>query len=93
MENNKSEDSSDDRGDDAKEGRKKYAFEDLDVSRLLRRIGEEGLIPLFSEQCVTMEMFMDLGHADLREVGINIFGQRYKILAEVARMKQGKNVI
>jgi hypothetical protein len=37
-----------------------------------------------------MEILMDLGHADLKEVGVNIFGQRHKILTEVARLMGGK---
>jgi tankyrase len=90
MDKNKSKDLSDDQDDGAKDESKRCDFEDVDVSSLLQRIGEDSLIPLFSEQRVTMEMLMDLGHADLREVGVTIFGQRHKILAEVARMKQGK---
>jgi hypothetical protein len=90
MENHGSDEASDDQDHDIKGESKAHEFEDLDVSRLLRRIGEESLIPLLSEQRVTMEMLMDLSHADLREVGVDIFGQRHKILAEIARLKQGK---
>ncbi|XP_056006600.1 uncharacterized protein LOC130046501 [Ostrea edulis] len=91
MENSKSsksDEGSDDKDDDTTDRRKTPEFEDKVVSKLLRRIGEKSLIPLFSQQRITMEMLMDLNHADLREVGIDIFGQRHKILTEVARLKR-----
>ncbi|XP_056005808.1 uncharacterized protein LOC125658370 [Ostrea edulis] len=88
MENNKSDEASDDKDDDAKDRRKQSEFEDKAVTRLLRRMGEKSLIPLFSQQCITMEILMDLSHADLREVGVDTFGQRHKILTDVARLKR-----
>ncbi|XP_056006599.1 uncharacterized protein LOC125659290 [Ostrea edulis] len=91
MENSKSsksDEGSDDKDDDTTDRKKTPEFEDKVVSKLLRRIGEKSLIPLFSQQRITMEMLMDLSHADLREVGIDIFGQRHKILTEVARLKR-----
>lgn len=96
MENSKSsksDEGSDDKDDDTTDRKKTPEFEDKIVSKLLRRIGEKSLIPLFSQQRITMEMLMDLNHADLREVGIDIFGQRHKILTEVARLKRGKYLL
>jgi hypothetical protein len=92
MESSEGNETTDDEGNDAKEQRQNY-LEDKAVSRFLERIGERSLIPLFSQQRITMKMLMDLGHADLREVGVGIFGQRYKILTAVARLKRGKCTI
>ncbi|XP_062621500.1 mucin-2-like [Saccostrea cucullata] len=61
---------------------------DQDVCRLLRKIGEGTLISLFVKERVTIEILMDLNHADLRELGVGTFGQRHKILKAIKEYRE-----
>ncbi|XP_062594861.1 mucin-2-like [Saccostrea cucullata] len=61
---------------------------DQDVCKLLRKIGEGTLISLFVKERVTMEIFVELNHADLRELGVSTFGQRHKILKAIKEYRE-----
>lgn len=47
----------------------------------------EQLIELFDREQITMEILAEMGHEDLKQVGVSAYGFRHKILKGIAAIK------
>lgn len=47
----------------------------------------EQLIELFDREQITMEILAEMGHEDLKQVGVSAYGFRHKILKGIATIK------
>ena len=55
----------------------------------LHGIGLESLVSVFLEQEIELRMIPTLTHRDLIDIGVNKFGQRWKIISEAENLKVG----
>lgn len=47
----------------------------------------EQLIELFDREQITIEILAEMGHEDLKQVGVSAYGFRHKILKGVAQLR------
>lgn len=47
----------------------------------------EQLIELFDREQITMEILAEMGHEDLKQVGVTAYGFRHKILKGIVAIK------
>ena len=73
-----------------KGGSGERSFEGISVSSFLSSIGLEQLIGIFQKELITMDILMETGHTELKEVGINAYGYRHRILKGVERLISSK---
>lgn len=45
------------------------------------------LIDLFEREQITLEILVEMGHEDLKQVGVNAYGFRHKILKGITQLK------
>lgn len=57
-----------------------------DLSQVLEEIGCTKYLPLFKDQDVDLRIFLTLTESDLKEIGVNLFGPRRKMIATIGRM-------
>lgn len=57
-----------------------------DLAQVLKEIGCSKYLPLFKDQDVDMRIFLTLTESDLKEIGVNLFGPRRKMIATIGRM-------
>lgn len=51
------------------------------------RLHLDHLIDLFEREQITLEILVEMGHEDLKQVGVNAYGFRHKILKGIAQLK------
>ncbi|XP_065828038.1 poly [ADP-ribose] polymerase tankyrase-1-like [Oscarella lobularis] len=56
---------------------------DMTVGDLLKSIGLPLLSELFENEQITLDVLMDMGHEELKEVGVRAYGHRHKIIKGV----------
>lgn len=47
----------------------------------------EQLIELFDREQITLEILTEMGHEDLKQVGVSAYGFRHKILKGIAQLR------
>lgn len=47
----------------------------------------EQLIELFDREQITIEILAEMGHEDLKQVGVSAYGFRHKILKGIAQLR------
>lgn len=65
-------------------------LESMSVSAFLGNIGLEQLRDVFDQEQITMDILVEMGHDELKDIGINAYGHRHKILKGVEKLLQGK---
>jgi hypothetical protein len=65
-------------------------IESMSVSAFLGNIGLEQLRDIFEQEQITMDILVEMGHDELKDIGINAYGHRHKILKGVEKLLQGK---
>lgn len=65
-------------------------IESMSVSSFLSNIGLEQLRDIFEQEQITMDILVEMGHDELKDIGINAYGHRHKILKGVEKLLQGK---
>lgn len=65
-------------------------IESMSVSSFLVNIGLEQLRDIFEQEQITMDILVEMGHDELKDIGINAYGHRHKILKGVEKLLQGK---
>lgn len=68
-------------------------IEAMSVSSFLSNIGLEQLRDIFDQEQITMDILVEMGHDELKDIGINAYGHRHKILKGVEKLLQGKGNI
>ncbi|GFR86628.1 poly [ADP-ribose] polymerase [Elysia marginata] len=68
------------------------SIEGISVSSFLASIGLEQLRDIFEKEQITMDILVEMGHDELKEVGINAYGHRHKILKGMEKLIASKGV-
>ncbi|KAL7037562.1 hypothetical protein ACKWTF_009276 [Chironomus riparius] len=63
-----------------------------DISSFLSKLKLEHLSELFEREQITLEILTEMGHEDLKNVGVTAYGYRHKILKGIAGMKSNRGV-
>lgn len=61
-----------------------------DVSSFLSKLKLEHLNDLFEREQITLEILAEMGHEDLKTVGVTAYGYRHKILKGIASMRASR---
>lgn len=67
------------------------SLEAVSVSSFLCNIGLEQLRDIFDQEQITMDILVEMGHDELKDIGINAYGHRHKILKGVEKLLSGKD--
>ncbi|XP_076154616.1 poly [ADP-ribose] polymerase tankyrase-2-like isoform X2 [Alosa pseudoharengus] len=62
---------------------------DLSISQFLHNLGLEHLLEIFDREQITLDVLVEMGHKELKEIGINAYGHRHKIIKAVERLLSG----
>lgn len=54
---------------------------------LLHSLQLEQLIDLFDREQITLDILAEMGHEDLKQVGVSAYGFRHKILKGIAQLR------
>jgi tankyrase len=60
--------------------------EAMNVATFLQTIGLDQLIDIFDKEQITMDILIEMGHEELKDIGINAYGHRHKILKGVEKL-------
>uniref|UniRef100_A0A8C2Z5A5 Poly [ADP-ribose] polymerase n=1 Tax=Cyclopterus lumpus TaxID=8103 RepID=A0A8C2Z5A5_CYCLU len=75
-------------GTDRKEG--EMAMLDMNISQFMKSLGLEHLRDIFEREQITLDVLADMGHEELKEIGINAYGHRHKLIKGVERLLGGQ---
>ena len=62
------------------------SIENLDITTFLDRIGLSELRDIFERELITLDILVEMGQEELKEVGINAYGHRHKILKGIEKV-------
>ena len=71
-------------------GEGERSLETMSVGSFLSHIGLEQLRDIFEQEQITMDILVEMGHDELKDIGINAYGHRHKILKGVEKLLSGK---
>ncbi|KAG5841492.1 hypothetical protein ANANG_G00200060 [Anguilla anguilla] len=75
-------------GSDRKEG--EITVLDMNISQFLKSLGLEHLRDIFEREQITLDVLADMGHEELKEIGINAYGHRHKLIKGIERLLGGQ---
>uniref|UniRef100_A0A665T026 Poly [ADP-ribose] polymerase n=1 Tax=Echeneis naucrates TaxID=173247 RepID=A0A665T026_ECHNA len=58
--------------------------------QFLKSLGLEHLRDIFEREQITLDVLADMGHEELKEIGINAYGHRHKLIKGVERLLGGQ---
>lgn len=59
----------------------------MDLLTLYFSLQLDHLIELFDREQITLEILAEMGHEDLKQVGVSAYGFRHKILKGIAQLR------
>ncbi|KAK3559943.1 hypothetical protein QTP86_029546 [Hemibagrus guttatus] len=62
---------------------------ELSISQFLHKLGLERLLEIFDREQITLDVLVEMRHKELKEIGINAYGHRHKIIKGVERFISG----
>ncbi|XP_069756678.1 poly [ADP-ribose] polymerase tankyrase-2-like isoform X2 [Narcine bancroftii] len=62
----------------------------MTINQFLRNLGLEHLCDIFEKEQITLDVLVEMGHNELKEIGINAYGHRHKIIKSVERLVAGQ---
>uniref|UniRef100_A0A3Q4B770 Poly [ADP-ribose] polymerase n=1 Tax=Mola mola TaxID=94237 RepID=A0A3Q4B770_MOLML len=66
------------------------AMLDMNISQFLKSLGLEHLRDIFEREQISLDVLADMGHEELKEIGINAYGHRHKLIKGVERLLGGQ---
>ncbi|KAG8593826.1 hypothetical protein GDO81_000961 [Engystomops pustulosus] len=63
---------------------------DMNINQFLKSLGLEHLRDIFETEQITLDVLADMGHEELKEIGINAYGHRHKLIKGVERLLGGQ---
>ncbi|KAG9261609.1 tankyrase-1 isoform X2 [Astyanax mexicanus] len=75
-------------GTERKEG--EVTMLDMNISQFLKSLGLEHLRDIFEREQITLDVLADMGHEELKEIGINAYGHRHKLIKGIERLLGGQ---
>jgi len=61
-------------------------LENLSIAKFLEEIGLGCLQDIFDNEQITMDILVEMGHDELKDIGISAYGHRHKILKRIERL-------
>lgn len=61
-------------------------LENLSIAKFLEDIGLSCLQDIFDQEQITMDILVEMGHDELKDIGISAYGHRHKILKRIERI-------
>jgi len=61
-------------------------LENLSIAKFLDDIGLGCLQDIFDKEQITMDILVEMGHDELKDIGISAYGHRHKILRRIERL-------
>lgn len=58
----------------------------VSISKFLQDIGLDCLVELFEREHITLDILAEMGHEELKTIGVNAYGHRHRLLKEIAKM-------
>uniref|UniRef100_A0A3B3V5A5 Poly [ADP-ribose] polymerase n=1 Tax=Poecilia latipinna TaxID=48699 RepID=A0A3B3V5A5_9TELE len=74
-------------GSDRKEGE---SLLDMTINQFLKSLGLEHLRDIFQREQISLDVLADMGHEELKEIGINAYGHRHKLIKGIERLLGGQ---
>ncbi|XP_041815862.1 poly [ADP-ribose] polymerase tankyrase-1-like isoform X2 [Chelmon rostratus] len=74
-------------GSDRKEGE---TLLDMTINQFLKSLGLEHLRDIFQREQISLDVLADMGHEELKEIGINAYGHRHKLIKGIERLLGGQ---
>uniref|UniRef100_A0A8C5ECG6 Poly [ADP-ribose] polymerase n=1 Tax=Gouania willdenowi TaxID=441366 RepID=A0A8C5ECG6_GOUWI len=74
-------------GSDRKEGE---TLLDMTINQFLKSVGLEHLRDIFQREQISLDVLADMGHEELKEIGINAYGHRHKLIKGIERLLGGQ---
>ncbi|XP_072229854.1 poly [ADP-ribose] polymerase tankyrase-2-like [Leuresthes tenuis] len=68
---------------------KKQEGPELSIGRFLKNLRLEHFVDVFVKEQITLDVLVEMGHRELKDVGINAYGHRHKIIKGVERLISG----
>ncbi|XP_059387765.1 poly [ADP-ribose] polymerase tankyrase-2-like isoform X2 [Carassius carassius] len=62
---------------------------ELSISQFLHNLGLEHLLEIFDREQITLDVLVEMGHKELKEIGIIAYGHRHKIIKGAERLISG----
>ncbi|XP_060698354.1 poly [ADP-ribose] polymerase tankyrase-2 isoform X3 [Hemiscyllium ocellatum] len=72
---------------------KKVPGIDMTIDQFLRNLGLEDLCEIFEREQITLDVLVEMGHKELKEIGISAYGHRHKIIKRVEHLIAGQQGI
>lgn len=72
--------------------RKEVLEVDFSITQFVRNLAIEHLMDIFEREQITLDVLVDMGHKELKEIGINAYGHRHK-LKELKALSLDKKVL
>ena len=69
------------------------SMEGMSVSTFLSSIGLDQLRDIFEKEQISMDILVEMGHDELKEIGITAYGHRHKLLKGVEKLISGNKGI
>uniref|UniRef100_A0A8C5SY06 Poly [ADP-ribose] polymerase n=1 Tax=Laticauda laticaudata TaxID=8630 RepID=A0A8C5SY06_LATLA len=63
---------------------------DFSINQFVRNLGLEHLVDILEREQITLDVLVEMGHRELKEIGINAYGHRHKIIKGVERLISGQ---
>uniref|UniRef100_W5MFT8 Poly [ADP-ribose] polymerase n=1 Tax=Lepisosteus oculatus TaxID=7918 RepID=W5MFT8_LEPOC len=63
---------------------------DVSINQFLKNLGLEHLLDIFEREQITLDVLVEMGHKELKEIGINAYGHRHKVIKGVERLIAGQ---
>ena len=70
--------------------RKEDSGIDFSITQFIRNLGLEHLMDIFEREQITLDVLVEMGHKELKEIGINAYGHRHKLIKGVERLISGQ---
>lgn len=67
-------------------------LEGVSVYAFLGSLGLEQLRDIFEREQITMDILMEMGHEELKDIGINAYGHRHKILKGMEKLMASRGL-
>uniref|UniRef100_A0A8C2XL59 Poly [ADP-ribose] polymerase n=1 Tax=Cyclopterus lumpus TaxID=8103 RepID=A0A8C2XL59_CYCLU len=66
------------------------ALLDMTINQFLKSLGLEHLRDTFQREQISLDVLADMGHEELKEIGINAYGHRHKLIKGIERLLGGQ---
>uniref|UniRef100_H2M6V9 Poly [ADP-ribose] polymerase n=1 Tax=Oryzias latipes TaxID=8090 RepID=H2M6V9_ORYLA len=63
---------------------------DMTINQFLKSLGLEHLRDIFQREQISLDVLADMGHEELKEIGINAYGHRHKLIKGIERLLGGQ---